>query len=146
MTLRPSSDKTPPFGACKTAWPPWKRCDAMTENRIEVNGMRMWAHHGCMDEEAIIGQEYRIDVTIWANLGPSAASDDLNETVDYVDVHRIVKREMDVRSKLVEQVCDRIVKGLRAELALAERVEVKVTKFQPPIGGDCDHISVVMQG
>ena len=28
----------------------------MTENRIEVNGMRMWAHHGCMDEEAIIGQ------------------------------------------------------------------------------------------
>ena len=59
----------------------------MTENRIEVNGMRMWAHHGCMDEEAIIGQEYRIDVTIWAPLGPSAASDDLNETVDYVDVH-----------------------------------------------------------
>jgi dihydroneopterin aldolase len=117
----------------------------MTENRIEVNGMRMWAHHGCMDEEAIIGQEYRIDVTIWATLGPSAASDDLNETVDYVDVHRIVKREMDVRSKLVEQVCDRIVKGLRAELSLAERVEVKVTKFQPPIGGDCDHISVVMQ-
>ena len=102
--------------------------------------------HVELGEEAIIGQEYQIDVTIWANLGPSAASDDLDETVDYVDVHRIVKREMDVRSKLVEQVCDRIVKGLRDELVLAERVEVKVTKFQPPIGGDCDHISVVMQG
>ena len=118
----------------------------MTENRIEVNGMRVWAHHGCMEEEAIIGQEYRIDVTIWADLGPSAATDDLDKTVDYVDVYRIVKREMGVRSKLVEQVCDRIVKGLRAELPLAQRVEVKVTKFQPPISGDCDHISVVMQG
>ena len=83
----------------------------MTENRIEVNGMRVWAHHGCMEEEAIIGQEYRIDVTIWADLGPSAATDDLDKTVDYVDVYRIVKREMGVRSKLVEQVCDRIVKG-----------------------------------
>ena len=36
--------------------------------------------------------------------------------------------------------------GLREELPLAEAVEVKVTKFQPPIGGDCDHIAVVMQG
>ena len=35
---------------------------------------------------------------------------------------------------------------LREELPLAEAVEVKVTKFQPPIGGDCDHIAVVMQG
>ena len=118
----------------------------MIENRIEVNGMRLWAHHGCMEEEAIIGQEYRIDVTLWADLGPSAATDDLDKTVDYVDVYRIVKREMGVRSKLIEQVCDRIVKGLRAELPLAQRIEVKVTKFQPPIGGDCDHISVVMQG
>ena len=36
----------------------------MTENKIEVNGMRMWAHHGCIDGEAIIRLEYRIDVTI----------------------------------------------------------------------------------
>ena len=53
---------------------------------------------------------------------------------------------MGVRSKLVEQVCQRIVAGLREELPLAEAVEVKVIKFQPPIGGDCDHIAVVMQG
>ena len=118
----------------------------MTTNQIHVKGLRFWAHHGCMEEEAIIGQEYRVDVTLWVNLAPSAATDDLTQTVDYVDVHRIVKREMGVRSKLVEQVCQRIVTGLREELPLAEAVEVKVTKFQPPIGGDCDHIAVVMQG
>ena len=118
----------------------------MTQNRIEVNGLRVWAHHGCMEEEAVIGQEYRVDVTLWVDLAASAASDDLTLTVDYVDVHRIVKREMAIRSKLVEQVCDRIVRGLKAELPLAQSVEVTVTKFQPPIGGDCDHIAVVMQG
>ena len=118
----------------------------MTTHQIHVNGLRFWAHHGCMEEEAIIGQEYRVDVTLWVNLAPSAATDDLTQTVDYVDVHRIVKREMGVRSKLVEQVCQRIVTGLREELPLAEAVEVKVIKFQPPIGGDCDHIAVVMQG
>ena len=117
----------------------------MTPNKIHVNGLRFWAHHGCMEEEAIIGQEYRVDVTLWVNLAPSAATDDLSQTVDYTDVHHIVKREMGVRSKLVEQVCQRIVAGLREELPLAEAVEVKVTKFQPPIGGDCAHNAVVMQ-
>ena len=36
----------------------------MTTNQIHVNGLRFWAHHGCMEEEAIIGQEYRVDVTL----------------------------------------------------------------------------------
>ena len=118
----------------------------MTQNRIEVNGLRFWAHHGCMEEEAVIGQEYRVDVTLWVDLAASAASYDLALTVDYVDVHRIVKREMGIRSKLVEQVCERIVRGLKKDLHLAQSVEVTVTKFQPPIGGDCYHIPVVMQG
>ena len=47
----------------------------MTSNQIHVNGLRFWAHHGCMEEEAIIGQEYRVDVTLWVNLAPSAATD-----------------------------------------------------------------------
>ena len=46
----------------------------MTQNRIEVNGLRVWAHHGCMEEEAVIGQEYRVDVTLWVDLAASAAS------------------------------------------------------------------------
>jgi len=117
-----------------------------TTNQIHVKGLRFWAHHGCMEEEAIIGQEYRVDVTLWVDLAPSAATDDLTQTVDYCDVHRIVQREMKVRSKLVEQVCGRIVKGLRDELPLAQAVEVTLTKYQPPIGGDCDRIAVVMQG
>jgi dihydroneopterin aldolase len=53
---------------------------------------------------------------------------------------------MKVRSKLVEQVCGRIVKGLRDELPRAQAVEVTLTKYQPPIGGDCEAIAVVMQG
>ncbi|HAT48432.1 MAG TPA: dihydroneopterin aldolase [Flavobacteriales bacterium] len=118
----------------------------MTTNKILVNGLRFWAHHGCMEEEAIVGQEYRVDVALWVNLAPSAETDELSKTVDYEDVYRIVRREMGVRSKLVEQVCQRIVNALRNELPLSESVEVKVTKFQPPINGDCDHIAVVMQG
>lgn len=121
----------------------------MTGHRIDVLGQRFYANHGCLPEEAIIGQEYLVDVRIWVDLTPSAESDDLAQTVDYVDVHRICAREMAIRSKLVEHVGGRILKALRAELPLTEaidHIEVEITKFAPPIGGDCDRIAVVLQG
>jgi len=115
-------------------------------HRIEVQGLRFYAYHGCMEEEARIGQNYRVDVVLEADLGPSAATDDLALTIDYCDVHRIVAHEMTQRSRLIEHVAGRIVQALRSELPLAQRVEVRVTKFAPPIDGDCEAVTVVLQG
>ena len=121
----------------------------MTGHRIDVLGQRFFSNHGCLPEEAVIGQEYLVDVRVWLNLHPAAESDDLAQTVDYVDIHRICAREMAIRSKLVEHVAGRVLKALRAELPLADaidQVEVEITKFAPPIGGDCDRITVVLRG
>jgi len=113
---------------------------------IEVNGMRFYSHHGCMEQETKIGGNYQVDVVITADLSPSASSDNLADTVDYCGVHKIVEREMAIPSKLIEHVGQRIVDALKAELALSEAVLVKVTKFSPPIDGDCASVAVVMKG
>ena len=98
-----------------------------------------------MEEEAIIGQEYRVDVTLWVDLMPSATTDDLSKTVDYVDVHRIVKREMGVEasssSRCVSALWLGCVKSFRWRGGGGESHQIST-----PIGGDCDHIAVVMQG
>ncbi len=114
--------------------------------RIEVNGLRFYSHHGCMEQETKIGCNYQVDVVITADLKPSATTDDLSDTVDYCAVHKIVAHEMAIPSKLIEHVGQRIVKGLIEELKLAQEVEVKVTKFSPPIEGDCASVTVVMKG
>ena len=113
---------------------------------IEVNGMRFYSHHGCMEQETKIGGNYQVDVVITGDLSPSASSDNLADTVDYCGVHKIVEREMAIPSKLIEHVGQRIVDALKAELALSEAVLVKVTKFSPPIDGDCASVAVVMKG
>ena len=61
--------------------------------KIEVNGLRFYSHHGCMAQETKIGGLYQVDVVIFADLGPSSKSDNLNETVDYCAVHKIVARK-----------------------------------------------------
>ena len=66
---------------------------------IKVTDIKVFAHHGCLKEETVIGSDYRIDVEVEANLKTSAKSDELKDTVDYVLINRIVKGGNEYSSK-----------------------------------------------
>ncbi|MGB0423307.1 MAG: dihydroneopterin aldolase [Flavobacteriales bacterium] len=112
---------------------------------VRVNGVRVYAYHGCMNEEARIGQEYQVDVCIESDFTSSLSTDELTDTVDYVDVHRIIRREMAIRSKLIEHVGGRIAQAVKSEIKLVDKVKVVVTKFNPPIGGQCDSVAIEVE-
>lgn len=103
---------------------------------INVNGIRVYAYHGCLPEEGIIGGEYVVDVRITGKFDAAEVSDELVDTVDYCVVFETVKREMAIRSKLIEHVAKRIIVGLRSDYPSVEKFEVKVTKINPPMNGD----------
>jgi dihydroneopterin aldolase len=65
---------------------------------IKLTNIRTFSFHGCLEEEAKIGSNYRIDLTIKTNLEPSSKTDELTDTVDYVDLNRIVVEEMAIRA------------------------------------------------
>ncbi len=112
-------------------------------HRIDVSGIRLFAYHGCMDEESRIGTEYEVNLSVWADLSESAKTDRLKDTVDYVALNHIVKEEMAIRAKLLEVVAQRIVDRVLAEQPLVQEVEVSVSKLAPPIQGDVERVSVV---
>lgn len=114
-------------------------------DRIDVNGIKLYAYHGCMDEESRIGTDYEVNLSIWADLSVPAQSDKLVETVDYVMLNRIVKEEMAIRAKLLEVVSERICRRILAEESKVDEVEVSVSKLAPPINGDVERVSVVMR-
>ena len=111
---------------------------------IKLENIRVYAYHGCLDEEAMIGSNYRVDLEVLANLSKSATSDDLNDTVDYVSLNQIVVEEMAVRSKLLEQVAQRILKRTLSKEPLVEKATVSVSKINPPIGGDVQQVTICM--
>ena len=112
---------------------------------IRVNTIRVHAWHGCLKEESIIGSEYTVDVELQANLQKSATSDRLQDTVDYVHVHQIVKEEMAIKSKLLEHVAQRILNRFFLELELLDEAQIAVSKINPPIGGDVASVTIVMK-
>jgi dihydroneopterin aldolase len=109
---------------------------------IKVSGIRLYGYHGCLEEEAKIGCNYIVDVSIKTDISEAAAKDDLTKTVDYLIVYNIVKNEMAIRSKLIENVAKRIADSLIKNLSRINSVEVTVTKINPPVNGDISSASV----
>ena len=109
---------------------------------IRVTGISVYANHGCLDEEALIGSEYLVDVELTSDLSIPAEEDDLNKTIDYVKVHEIVREQMKIRSKLLEHVGKRIIDALNEEFPQLENVKVCVAKLNPPINGIAKNVSV----
>lgn len=109
---------------------------------IRVNEIRVHSNHGCMDEEAAIGGDYIINVSLETDMTAAIESDRLEDTVDYVQVHEVVFRETKKRSKLIEQVAGRIADSLKSEIAGIETVTVEVVKLSPPIGGNVASVAV----
>ncbi|SDS41920.1 dihydroneopterin aldolase [Polaribacter sp. KT25b] len=111
---------------------------------IKVNNIKLYANHGCLEEEAKIGSEYRIDVEVKASLRKSSKTDDLVDTVDYVHLNYIVKEEMAIRSKLLEEVAQRILNRFFRELRMIKKATVSVAKLNPPIGGNVEEVAIIL--
>lgn len=109
---------------------------------IKLKNIRIYAYHGCLVEEGKIGSDYRVDVKAEADFSKAVQTDELEDTVDYVHLNLIVKEEMAIRSKLLEEVVNRILNRIFQEIPMVQKAAVKVSKINPPIGGNVAAVSV----
>lgn len=114
-------------------------------NLIQVKGIRCYSYHGCLQEESVIGGQFEVDVDLWCNFKPSADQDDLNLTINYVDVNRIVEEEMATAFKLIETVAYRILEKLKTEFSILKKARVEIRKINPPLDGDVSYVAVVVE-
>jgi len=111
---------------------------------IAIEGMVFHAFHGCMKEEQQIGNTFIVDLFLEADTAKSEQSDNLNDTVDYSKAFDIVKKEMEVPSKLIEHVGRRILEAIKKQFLEVESVEVKIAKKSPPINGQAESVSITL--
>ena len=112
---------------------------------IKLQNIRTFSFHGCLEEEGKIGSDYRVDLEIKTDLRKSSLSDDIKDTVDYVLLNQIVVNEMDIRSKLLEHVANRIIVRIFKEIPSVSRIILGVSKLNPPIGGDVEAVTIEME-
>ena len=107
--------------------------------------MRFYAHHGCFEEERAIGTNFLVDLQIETDTRKAEVSDSISDTVNYLEVYQVVKREMETASHLLENVAHRIGNAVLSQFSDIKSVVVKVSKLNPPLGGQMESVSVEVE-
>ena len=115
-------------------------------DKIVLEDIKVYAFHGCMEEETKIGSDYVVNLSVKTDLGIPAESAQLEDAVDYVGLLKIVNEEMEINSKLLENVAERIVSRILQTINAVSEVEVKVAKQNPPINGNISAVSIIRKG
>ncbi len=113
-------------------------------NIIQVHGIRTYSFHGCLPEETKIGGYFETDVDVWFDFKYAALNDDLMQTINYVEINKIVEKQMNVRADLIETVAYRIVEEIKNNFTVS-KVKVQVRKINPPLDGDVKFVAVIVE-
>ena len=109
---------------------------------ITLQGMRFYSYHGCFAEEQAIGTNFLVDLSFETDTSKAQQTDNIADTVSYLDVYQTLKNEMQKPSHLLEHVGDRIGETLLRKYPAIDSVRVRVSKLNPPLGGLVESVTV----
>lgn len=113
--------------------------------KILLEDIRIFAYHGVLPEEKIIGTFYIVNAEITADFSRATESDLLEDTINYALVNDIIHEEMEIPSILLERVIGRIISRLEATFPQITAVKIKLTKTSPPMPGEMRGVSVEVE-
>jgi dihydroneopterin aldolase len=116
----------------------------MASDRLLLEGLQFFGHHGDVEAERALGGRVDVDVEIRTNLRPAGGSDELHDTVDYVRCYDAVRHVVETRQhNLLEKVAEEIATALLSDERITS-VRVRVAK-QPPLAGIFNRFAVVIE-
>jgi len=99
---------------------------------IELRNIRFFAEHGMYQEERKVGNEFEVDVSI-ACRSPKKTITDISQTINYVEVYRIMQQVFSTRKQLLETCAMEIAEQLKAQFPEMEQLMIQIRKVNPPI-------------
>ncbi|MCW1960667.1 MULTISPECIES: dihydroneopterin aldolase [Chryseobacterium] len=114
-------------------------------SKIYLEDVRIYAYHGVLPEENIIGTYYILNVELHTDLWKAAESDDLHDTISYADINDILHKEMKIKSKLLEHVAGRIISTIHNSFPQIDYIKLKITKTAPPMQGEMTGASIELE-
>ena len=113
--------------------------------QIRMNSMSFYACHGCYRQEQLTGNHFTVDISMDYDMEKASVSDDLCDALDYAEAYELVKREMNIRSHLLERLCRRILDRLFEHFPQLSEATVRVEKLNPPIDGQMKGVSACLR-
>lgn len=114
-----------------------------SNDKIIIEGLKLFAYHGVNPEEKRDGQHFIIDLTAETNLDNAGKTDDLEKTVSYAKIIKTIKRVMvEDKYDLIERVAYRIIEQVFEEYEALKVITVRVRKPEAPISAEFSYVAV----
>lgn len=114
----------------------------LMSSKIYLRNVRFRAFHGVLPQEGIVGNDYLVNLVLDYDFSSAMKTDDLQGTLNYAEVYQKVREEMAVPSKLLEHVAGRIAHRLFSDFPEIQKLQLSITKVNPPMGADSDGVGV----
>lgn len=114
----------------------------LMSSKIYLRNVRFHAFHGVLPQEGIVGNDYLVNLVLDYDFSSAMQTDDLQGTLNYAEVYQKIREEMAVPSKLLEHVAGRIAHRLFSDSPEIQRLQLSITKVNPPMGADSDGAGV----
>jgi dihydroneopterin aldolase len=115
-------------------------------DRMLLKRIVFYGYHGVYPEENRLGQKYLVDLDLRLNLSRAARSDDVNDTVNYAEIHALVKEIVEGPPvKLIEALTEKIASAVLGTYTSIIEATVAVTKPNPPFDITFDGVTVVLR-
>ena len=114
----------------------------LMSSKIYLRNVRFHAFHGVLPQEGIVGNDYLVNLVLDYDFSSAMKTDDLQGTLNYAEVYQKVREEMAVSSKLLEHVAGRIAHRLFSDFPEIQKLQLSITKVNPPMGADSDGAGV----
>ncbi len=112
---------------------------------ISINNLNIYAYHGVNLEEKENGQNFIFDIKYYLNIARACHTDDVNDTVSYAKVVKLVtkvftERKFDLIERAAQVVADEILDNF-SEIS---KVEITLKKPEAPIKADFENVAVTI--
>tara|TARA_B100000700_G_C14802592_1_gene741320 strand:+ start:169 stop:543 length:375 start_codon:yes stop_codon:yes gene_type:complete len=109
--------------------------DSLSNGKIHIRGLRLWAHVGVLDQEKLLGQWFDVEFAIWAPLDIAAKNDDIKSTLDYSIAIKALQRLSErIKCSTIEYFSEEILNCLE-DVYGPLPMKVILRKCYPPIPG-----------
>ena len=112
---------------------------------IEIEGMEFFAYHGCFEAEQVAGNKFTVYACLHYDCDLAAKSDRIGDALSYQTAYEVIAREMMKRSHLLEHVGQRILDALYGVFPQLQYAKIKISKMNPPLGGQIKCTSVTLE-
>lgn len=114
----------------------------MQTAKIELKKLVFFARHGLLEEEAELGQRFRVDVMVELDSSLNLSADTPESTVNYVELFETVKEIFtEQRFNMIEAAAEAIAVAILERFAKVVSVTVKVKKPSVPVDCVCDYFA-----